>query len=136
MSSPQRDVGGFPRAMAVLGGLFFFFLGVWALLAPSAFYESIALFEPYNVHFVQDLGAFQMGLGATLLLAAFVDSDALVVALIGVGIGASAHVVSHLLSLDSGGNPGLDIPVLSILGVVLLVAGAVRWRAIRQSRDQ
>lgn len=105
--------------------------GIWAMLAPSSFYESMALFEPYNAHFIQDLGAFQIGMGTTLLLAAFITSDALVAGLLGVGIGASTHVVSHLLSLDSGGNPAFDIPFLSLLGVLLLIAGAVRWRRIR-----
>lgn len=131
MSSPRGDAGGFPKTMAGLGGVFFLSVGIWAMLAPLSFYESIALFEPYNAHFVQDLGAFQIGMGTTLLLAAFITSDALVAGLLGVGIGASTHVVSHLLSLDSGGKPALDVPLLSVLGVLLLIAGAVRWRRIR-----
>ena len=87
--------------------------------------------KPYNAHFIQDLGAFQIGLGLTLVLAALVTSDALVAGLIGVGGGALLHVVSHLLSFNDGGNPGLDIPSLSILGVLLLIAGVMRWRQIR-----
>ena len=63
-------------------------------------------------------------------MAAFVTRDALVVALVGTGIGAAAHVVSHLVGTDLGGNPGLDIPSLSILGILLLIAGVVRWRRL------
>jgi membrane protein implicated in regulation of membrane protease activity len=103
------------------------------MLAPAGFYESIAAFDPYNAHLIQDIGAFQLGLAATLVLAAFLTNDALTAALIGVGVGALAHVVSHLLSLDSGGNPQLDIPSLSILSVLLLVAGAMRWRRRRMA---
>ena len=42
---------------------------VWALAAPKLFFESVATFEPYNQHFVEDLGAFQIGLGAVLAAA-------------------------------------------------------------------
>ncbi|MDX1468700.1 MAG: hypothetical protein R3258_05115 [Acidimicrobiia bacterium] len=100
-------------------------------MAPTVFYELVALFEPYNGHFVQDIGAFQIGLGVTLLLAVFTSGDALTVALLGVGVGAAAHVVSHLVGLDAGGNPVLDIPSLGLLGVLLLVAGLLRRRQPR-----
>ncbi len=132
VSSPSATSGRFPKIAAAGGGFVFLLLGVWALVAPASFFDSIAVFEPYNRHFVQDLGAFQIGLGATLVLAAFLTSDALVAALIGVGTGAVAHVASHLASLDSGGNPASDVPALSVLGVLLLVAGGVRWRHVRK----
>ena len=131
MTSRRQEIGWFPKTMAGIGGIFFLAVGVWAMISPSSFFDLIALFEPYNAHFIQDLGAFQFGLGLTLVLAALVTSDALVAGLIGVGAGASLHVVSHLLSFNDGGSPGLDIPSLSILGVLLLVAGVMRWRQIR-----
>jgi MYXO-CTERM domain-containing protein len=121
----------FPRIAAAIGGFVLIVFGGWAMVAPGGFYESIAAFDPYNAHFIQDIGAFQLGLAATLVLAAFFTNDALTVALLGVGLGTSAHVISHLLSLDSGGNPQLDVPSLSVLAVLLLVAGAVRWRRRR-----
>ena len=119
---------GFPRVAAAIGGFVLLVFGGWAMVAPRSFFDAIAAFDPYNAHFIQDIGAFQLGLAATLVLAAFITQDALTAALVGVGVGALAHVVSHFLSLDSGGNPQLDIPSLSILAVLLLVAGAVRWR--------
>ncbi len=100
------------------------------MASPAGFYESVAAFEPYNAHFIQDIGAFQLGLGATLIVAAFLTGDALTAALLGVGVGAMAHVVSHLLSLDSGGTPVLDVPSLSLLAVLLLVGGVMRWRQL------
>lgn len=118
----------FPAVAAAIGGFTFVGFGVWALVAPSGFYDAVALFEPYNAHFVRDIGAFQVGLGATLLLAAFLTSDALAAALVGVGSGAVLHVVSHLASVDDGGTPEFDVPALSILGALLIVAGIVRWR--------
>lgn len=119
---------GLPRTIAAIGGFVFLFFGVWAMVGPRSFFDQIALYEPYNVHFIQDLGAFQVGLGATLVLAVFATSDALVAALLGVGLGAVAHVISHLVSLEEGGNPALDIPSLSVLGLALLAAGVIRWR--------
>lgn len=130
-SPAQAESGGFPRIIAAIGGATFLLFGFWAMVAPGSFYESVALFEPYNAHFVQDLGAFQIGLGATLVLAAFISSDALVAGLIGVGVGASAHVVSHLVGLDAGGSPAFDIPALSILGVLLVTGGVMRWHRLR-----
>lgn len=122
-----------PKLIAAIGGFTFLAFGGWALADPSGFFDTVAVFEPYNAHFVRDIGAFQVGLGATLLLAAFVTSDALVATLIGVGAGAVLHVVSHVVSLDDGGAPEVDVPFLSVLGAVLLVAGAVRWARIRQA---
>ena len=78
MNSPHEEPGGFPKTMAAIGGMVFLVFGLWAMADASSFYNSIALFEPYNAHFIQDLGAFQVGLGLTLILAAFVTSDALV----------------------------------------------------------
>jgi hypothetical protein len=119
----------FPRAVALLGGAAFVALGAWAMVAPRAFFDAVALFEPYNRHFLQDIGAFQIGLGAVLLLAAALPrADALAVALLGVGAGAALHVLSHLIGTDLGGNPEIDIPTFALIAVLLLVAGVVRWR--------
>ena len=129
----ERTTSGearFPRLMAAIGGFVFLLFGGWALVSPAGFYETVATFEPYNAHFVQDIGAFQVGLGVTLVLAAFVTGDALLAALAGVGLGALAHVISHLVGLDAGGTPEIDVPSLSILAVLLLVAGAARWRRL------
>lgn len=104
-------------------------LGLWAMVGPQSFFDRVALFEPYNQHFLQDLGALQIGLGAVLLLAGLIPTlDALTVALVGVGIGGALHAVSHVIGIDLGGRPAIDIPVFGGLAVVLLVAGALRWR--------
>lgn len=104
-------------------------LGLWAMVDPRSFFERVALFEPYNQHFLQDLGAFQIGLGAVLLLAGLrTHLDALTVSLIGVGIGGAIHAVSHVIGVDLGGRPAIDIPVFGGLAAVLLVAGAMKWR--------
>jgi hypothetical protein len=118
---------GYSRVVAVGAGVFFALSGVWALAAPRSFFDTAATFEPYNQHFVQDIGAFQIGLGAVLLLAALSRLDSLGTGLLGVGTGSAAHVVSHAVGHDLGGQPAVDIPFFSLLTVLLVSAGLVRW---------
>ena len=104
-------------------------LGLWAMVDPQSFFERVALFEPYNQHFLQDIGALQIGLGAVLLMAGLLPTlDALTVALVGVGIGGALHALSHVVGVELGGRPAVDIPIFGGLAVVLLVAGVLRWR--------
>ena len=121
-----------PRGVAIVGGIGFVVFGVWAMADPGSFFEALARFEPYNQHFLQDIGAFQVGLGAVLLLAAaMTTADALAVALLGTGLGAALHVLSHVIGVDLGGAPATDIPVFSTLAALLLAGGGLRWRASR-----
>jgi hypothetical protein len=118
-----------PRIVAALGGVFFLGSGLWAMVAPEAFFEAAATFEPFNAHLIRDVGAFMVGLGAVLLLAAARPAvEALAVALCGVGIGAVAHTLSHVVDRDHGGTPAVDIPFWTVLSLVLLWAGVARWR--------
>ena len=99
---------------------------------PHSFFEAVARFEPYNQHFLQDVGAFQVGLGLVLLLAGLSSrADGLTVALVGVGAAATLHTVSHIVGRDLGGVPDRDIPVFAALAVTLLAAGGLRWRHVR-----
>ena len=137
MASGERGAAGrgWPWYVAATGGLVFLALGVWAMADPESFFDRVATFEPYNQHFVQDIGAFQIGLGAVLLLAVGVGRpDALAVALLGVGIGSAAHVLSPLIGHDLGGTPETDIPVFSIATALLLGAGVAQWSAAGRSR--
>lgn len=122
----------FPRAVAIIGGVAFIAIGIWAMVDPRSFFEAAAPFEPYNQHFLQDVGAFQIGLGVVLLLAGLPSrADGLTVALIGVGVGAALHAVSHMVGQDLGGTPEQDIPLFAAMAVILLAAGLFRWRAER-----
>lgn len=116
-----------PARIAAFGGAVLVFFGLWAMVGPTSFFEQLAKFEPYNQHLLQDVGAFQLGLGAVLLLA-LRYSDSLASGLLGVGLGSSAHVVSHVVGADLGGTPALDIPVLALLSGALVVGGVMRVR--------
>jgi hypothetical protein len=120
----------FPKIIAIAGAIAFLPFGVLAMVAPETFYDQFAVFEPYNQHFIQDLGAFQIGLGAVLLLAVFRPAWAsMTVALLGTGIGGAAHAVSHVVGRDLGGKPASDIPLFVTIAVLLLAAGIWQHRS-------
>ncbi|HXO66565.1 MAG TPA: pyridoxamine 5'-phosphate oxidase [Candidatus Dormibacteraeota bacterium] len=121
------------RVIAVLAGVFLVGFGIWAFLSPSTFYSSIALFPPYNQHFLHDVGAFQVGLGTALLLTELWD-DALLAVLGGNAVGATIHLISHQLDRSLGGHPSTDIPFLGGLSVVLIGAWVLRYRQLRAAR--
>jgi uncharacterized membrane protein len=112
----------------VLGGLFFLVSGIWAFVAPHSFYDQLAPFPPYNRHFLHDVGAFQIGIGVALLLAACWD-DARFVAMAGAAAGAAVHLVSHIVDHDLGGRDS-DVFGLGLIAVLLAAGAVVQWRAL------
>ncbi len=127
MTDTTIALADYPRFIAIIGGATLVGLGVWAMVGPQSFFDTLATFEPYNRHLIQDIGAFQIGLGAVLLLAAVPrGTDGLAVSLLGVGIGMVAHTLSHAVGTDLGGKPAVDIPVFSLLAGLLLAGGLVR----------
>ena len=114
------------RAIAFLGGVFFVALGVWAFADPRSFYDNLAKFPPYNEHLFHDAGAFQIGIGATLLLA-LRWKDGLAVALGGGSVLAIAHAVSHFMDKDLGGKD-TDPWFLSFIAALLVIGLVARRR--------
>ena len=111
----------FPRIVGWVGAFFFLGSGLWAFLGPRSFFDQLATFEPYNRHFLHDVGSFSIGVGAVLALALVTRWDALRVALVGAGVGAVFHVVSHAIDSDLGGK-STDIPGLALVAIALLAA--------------
>jgi hypothetical protein len=101
-----------------------------AFVAPAASFAA-ATFEPYNVHLIRDIGAFQIGIGAVLVLAVRIR-DALLVALIAAGTGAALYFLSHLIDHDLGGDPVGDIPAFGLTAVLLIAAAVSRAAALRR----
>jgi hypothetical protein len=121
----------FERIVAAVTGAVFLAAGLWAFLAPVSFFEAAATFEPYNVHLVRDIGAFQIGIGTVLVLAVL-SRDALLSALAGASTGATFHLISHLIDHDLGGSPVVDIPVFGLTAVLLVAAALSRTTALRR----
>jgi hypothetical protein len=113
------------RAIALVGGLILAATGTWAFFGARSFYDTVATFPPYNEHFIHDIGAFTLGLGAVLMLAA-VWADALLVVLAGNAVGASFHAASHVLDADV---TGAGTPILTVVFALVLALAAIwRWR--------
>jgi PPOX class probable F420-dependent enzyme len=124
----RRDKGfAFVLVVTALAGLLTLAAGFWALLAAGSFADYID-FPPENRHLLHDVGAFQLGLGATLLLA-MAWGDALAVALAGFLVGNTAHFVNHVGDLDLGGHDS-DWVLIGILSILVAAALAVRLRQL------
>ena len=119
----------FERTVAGATGVVFLVAGAWAFLAPDSFFDAAATFEPYNVHLIRDIGAFQIGIGAVLMLA-LLAHDALLAALAGASIGATFHLLGHLIDQDLGGQPFVDIPVFGLTAALLVAAAFTRGRQV------
>jgi PPOX class probable F420-dependent enzyme len=91
------------------------------MIGPDSFSEAVN-FPPHR-HFVHDIGAFQLGIGVTLLLAT-IWADAVAVALAGYLVGGIAHTAAHAVDIHLGGSNVQTwlIGVLSVLAALLLVA--------------
>jgi hypothetical protein len=100
-------------------------LGIWAYAAPLSFSHFVD-YAPYNRHLIHDAGAFQIGIGAAILLA-LVCPDALLVTLTGFTVASGLHTLSHYTDRHIGGH-GSDVPVLGLLTLVGLYAIYARIR--------
>ena len=117
-----------PVGIAIVGAVFFVGFGLWAFFGAQSFFDSVATFEPYNEHFIHDIGAFQIGLGAALALAAWRRADALMAVLAGAEIGSAVHAAAHLQDHHLGGKDS-DAVIFGLVAIVLLAGAALRLRA-------
>lgn len=125
--SPVRR-SGVAVAAAVVCGVANIVFGVWSLVAPRGFATFIA-FPPYNEHLLHDVGAFQIGLGAGLLLA-LVWTDPIRVTLAGFALAGAIHTVNHTVDHHLGGHPGdpWALGALTLLALLGLIAQSRRDR--------
>lgn len=128
VNAGRSSRGRFPAVVAAAVGAGFVVLGAWAFLAPRSFFDALAVFPPYNEHFLHDIGAFQIGLGAVLLFA-LVFTDSLRATLWGVAVGNIVHLLAHAMDTGLGGSPGTDIPFFALVSVLLVGAAVARGRA-------
>jgi hypothetical protein len=92
----------FVRSVVLVCAASMLAVGSWALMAPGSFASWIS-FPPYNEHLIHDAGAFQIGIGAALLLS-LLSSDALIAALGGFLVGGTLHVFNHTVDRHLGGH--------------------------------
>lgn len=129
----QHPVAGiFVKAIVGIIGLLTVGIGVWSFVDPGSFAAFVQY--PMHTHFLHDIGAFQIGIGVTLLLALLWE-DGVAAALGGFLTGNTLHIVSHVMDSDLGGRP-TDWLWLSLLSVVSLVTLLARLRQIAATRPR
>lgn len=101
-------------------------IGIWCLVDPTSFADAVN-FQAHQ-HFLHDVGAFQLGLGLTLLLA-LIWADALATALAGFFVANAVHTVNHVVDLDLGGSV-TQAWLLGLVSVALVVAFVLRLRQL------
>jgi PPOX class probable F420-dependent enzyme len=117
---------GLVLAVTLLAGGFMVAAGAWALFAPDSFADAVGFAR--HTHFVHDAGAFQLGIGITLLLAvAWRDGPAL--ALAGLLAANTIHTINHAVDLDLGGH-NWDPWGLATLTLLTAIALIVRLRQL------
>jgi PPOX class probable F420-dependent enzyme len=126
MTSIGTPARVYPATITALIGLLTAGIGVWCLIDPLSFAKTVGF--PAHEHFVHDVGAFQVGLGVTLLLA-LIWSDALATALAGYVVANTIHTANHIVDLDLGGS-ALQAWALGAASVVLVIAFVLRLRQL------
>jgi hypothetical protein len=102
--------------------------GAWCWLDPASF--AAATNWPEHEHFLHDAGAFQMGIGVTLLGALW-SRDVLAVVLAGAVFTNGLHAVNHLMDQEMGGRAG-DPWLIGAVALVALAGLVVRLRTLRR----
>jgi len=104
-------------------------LGLWALLAPSSWFDDfpgggrhwVSALGPYNEHLTSDVGAFFLAIGALQFFAAVVLERRLVQAALGALLVYSIpHLVWHLTELDAYGTLDKVLNLLSLIAIVVV----------------
>jgi hypothetical protein len=123
MSTRDRSRKPWQRAFVIIaaivvGGSMLIF-GVWSLLFSRSF-DAFIDFPPYNEHLLHDVGAFQIGIGVSVLLA-LMWSDGIGVALVAFIVAGTIHSINHALDRHLGGHAS-DQWGLAGLALVALAA--------------
>lgn len=113
--------------VVAIAGALHILVGLAMLLAPMWFFVTIGTFPPFNRHYTGDMGAFQLALGAGLLLAARAPARQRLL----IGIAAAGnliHLLNHaydaLLSRASLGFWLADSGPLLVLTLALMLVSA------------
>jgi len=88
---------------------------------------------PYNQHLLHDAGAFQIGLGAILVLGA-VRQEVLRWAFVAVLVASLLHLISHIEDRGLGGH-ATDLPALALLCVVLAAGMFISPGVVRKEAE-
>ena len=108
------------RLAIVVLGLTQLAIGIWLLVDPDSFVDTIADFGPADSHFLRDIGTFQAGLGIALIVAAGRPSWRIPV-LFAALAQTVLHTINHLFDIGAT-DPGWQGP-FNFISLLLLVGG-------------
>lgn len=112
------------QILLILSGVVYGLVALTMLATPEWFYNNIGNHPPYNRHYVGDLGAFQLGLAAGLIVAAWNPARNRV--LIGAAaIAGIVHTLNHGYDMLLGEESLGTVLQLAVLAAVLIVTYAL-----------
>jgi hypothetical protein len=134
MTEPSRPAWqrAFVSVVGIISGGWMLAVGLWALLFPESFADFID-FPPFNEHLLHDVGAFQIGIGVSVLVA-LLWSDAIAVALLGYVVAGAIHTVNHGVDLHLGGH-NFDAWFIGLSTVLAAAAVLLRVRSPRTNAE-
>ena len=134
MPGPRLSESHMRQALLLLG-LTQLAIGVWLLVDPNSFVDTVADFGPADHHFLRDIGTFQAGIGIALLVAAGRPSWRVPV-LFAAFVQSALHTVNHLFDIG-GTDPGWQGPFnfVSLLLLTLTFAYLMQ-EASRHARPE
>ncbi|MGO9156009.1 hypothetical protein [Mycobacterium sp.] len=122
----------FVDVILVIYGIYSVAVGVFMMLLPVAFFDTLGAFGARNTHYIFDNASFELPLGL-LLLAAMRWSTWRVPALAFAAAHWALHALSHLIDTDH--HAGAWVGYLEFAGLALstvLLAIALRYSIVEQ----
>jgi hypothetical protein len=128
--SPKPWQRAFVTIAAIVVGGFMLIFGVWSLLFPRSF-DALIDFPPYNEHLLHDVGAFQIGIGVSVLLS-LMWSDSIGVALVAFIVAGTIHSINHALDRHLGGHSSDQWGLAGLILVALAALIVHLWGGPQQ----
>ena len=110
------------RGVIAVVGLLDIAAALALLVAPEWFYTTVAEFPPFNRHYAGDAGAFLLGIGLALVLAARDPRRYVALLLIGVAV-SWLHAINHLY--DALEHPGTGQAGIADAAYIVAIAFAL-----------
>jgi hypothetical protein len=132
MNQTNKISRAWVRAVVLVGGIFYTFIGLALLFAPTWFFNTIGTFPPFNRHYMGDLGSFILPMGIGLIIAS--RNPARHWGLIGAVVAANLfHAINHVYDAIIGNQPMsrwmLDSVPLLVFAIIFGIAYRSQFRA-------
>lgn len=116
-------------AVLIIYGVYSTAVGLWMLVAPDLFFETVGGFGAKNPHYILDLAGFELPLGL-LYFAAVRWSSWRVPTLVFATLHYVLHSVSHLIDIDNASTPWLGVVEFVAIATGTLVHAIALWFAV------